>query len=129
MTNTTTKLITRKDLLTLLFFVLPFIAFLAITHFKYTTEADNADYIIKTSQSRIVRLIEKNCITLIAYSSELNLDESLNELVNNQYLKLKHKLDNEQQIEVKKTILSSLKHLVNEDKELFGKYINIVTNN
>jgi hypothetical protein len=128
MTNTTKEQITRKDLPALLFFVLPFFAFLAIIYFKDTTEANN-DYIIKTSQSRIVRLIEKNCITLIAYSSELNLDESLNELVNNQYLKLKHKLDNEQQIEVKKTILSSLKHLVNEDKALFNKYINIVTNN
>jgi hypothetical protein len=129
MTNTTNTQITRKNLLALFFFVLPFFAFLAITHFKYTTEANNEDYIIKTSQSRIVRLIEKNCITLITYSSELNLDESLDELVNNQYLKLKHKLDNEQQQEVKKLILTSLKHLVNEDKELFGKYINIVTNN
>lgn len=122
MTNT-------NDKETFIFCALPIIAFLAIIYFKSTAEVNNEDYIIKTSQSNIVRLIEKNCITLVTYSSELNLDESLNELVNNQYLKLKHKLDNKQQIEVKNHLLSSLKHLVNEDKKLFNKYINIVINN
>lgn len=124
MTTTTTN---YKE--AFIFFVLPLLVFFGIIYFKDTAKVDNEDYIIKTSQSRIVRLIEKNCITLVTYSSELNLDESLNELVNNQYLKLKHKLDNKQQIEVKEFILSSLKHLVNEDKELFNKYINIVTKN
>jgi uncharacterized pyridoxamine 5'-phosphate oxidase family protein len=113
-----------------LFVLLSFLALLAIFYLKSLAEAkDDKDYIIKTSQSKIYRLIEDNCITLITYSSELNLDESLNELVNNQYLKLKHKLSNEQQLEVKKLILKSLKHLVNEDKELINEYIQIVNNN
>lgn len=129
MTNTNTNTNDKEKFIFCTIIAIAFIAFLAITHFKSTTESDNKDYLIKTSQSKIIRLIKKNCITLVTYSSELNLDESLNELVNNQYLKLKHKLDNKQQIEVKEFILSSLKHLVNEDKELFNKYINIVTNN
>ena len=120
---------TTNDKQIFIFFVLPILALFGLMYFKSITESDNKDYLIKTSQSRIIRLIKKNCITLVTYSSELNLDESLNELVNNQYLKLKHKLDNKQQIEVKEFILSSLKRLVNEDKELFNKYINIVTNN
>ena len=106
-----------------------FIAFLAITHFKSTAELDNKDYLIKKSQSKIMRLIDKNCIILVTYSSELNLDESLNELVNNQYLKLKHKLDNKQQQKVKNLILSSLECLENDNKELVKKYVNIITNN
>lgn len=124
MSNTTAN---NKDFF--IFFVLFPFAFLAIIYFKDTTETSNKDYLISTSQSRIVRLIEKNCITLVTYSSELNLDESLNELVNNQYLKLKHKLDNKQQQKVKNLILSSLECLENDNKELVKKYVNIITNN
>ena len=87
-------------------------------------------------QERIIERIQNNCDYLMCSSDIFNIDEAVDILINNQYLKHKFKLNNKQQQEVKECLLNALEYTrdnnIDEDEELvelINEYIQIVTNN